>query len=229
LPEGDTIWRTAAGLRSRILGKTVRSAQPASMKRLEGSAVTAVEPAGKHLLVSFDSGLVLHSHMRMTGSWHVYQPGERWRKPAHAAKVVLGFEDTQAVLFSAPVVELVRSASLPVAHLGPDILADPFELEEVLRRARAAGELPLGELLLEQRVCAGVGNVDEMLAKLFTTARRHMRENLASFDRRFGGHPGAVHGRKGRPCRRCGAAIRARAQGEQARITYYCARCQGVS
>ena len=75
MPEGDTIWRTAAALRRRIAGKVVTDARPAAIARLKGRRVEVVEPNGKHLLMHFEGGIALHSHMRMTGSWHLYRPG----------------------------------------------------------------------------------------------------------------------------------------------------------
>jgi endonuclease-8 len=193
LPEGDTIWRTAAALRSRLVGKVVTEARPAHLRRVEGTTVTAVEPAGKHLLVRFSSDLVLHSHMRMKGSWHLYRPGQRWRLPERLARAVLACDDAVAVCFSAPVVELIRDPSSRLAHLGPDILADGFDPAEAVRRARLLDDQQLGAILLDQRVCAGIGN---------------------------------VYRRGGRPCPRCGTRISVRAQGELARLTYFCPRCQ---
>jgi len=244
LPEGDTIWRTAAALRRRIGGKVVDEARPAAIARLKGRRVEAVEPNGKHLLMRFEGGIALHSHMRMTGSWHVYRPGERWRQPEWRATAVLRFDDVVAVCFAAPVMELVRDAQAAVAHLGPDILADPFDPDAVIVRARRSGAPTLGELLLEQQVCAGVGNIykcealwalgldawmrpaeldNGRLRQLYLTARDLMRRNLVTPIAR---QRHAVHGRGGRPCPRCGTPIRIRAQGHQARLTYYCPRCQ---
>jgi len=246
LPEGDTIWRTAAALRRRIAGKVVRDARPQSIARLKGRHVNAVDPNGKHLVIAFDGGIALHSHMGMTGSWHTYRPGERWRQPSWRATVVLTFDDVVAVCFAAPVMELVGDARRPVAHLGPDILAEAFDLEEVIRRARRADLPTLGELLLEQRVCAGIGNIykcealwqlrlnpwaapvsldDETMGRLYCTARDLMRRNLTTPISR---QRHAVHGRGRRPCPRCEAQIRVKAQGAQARLTYYCPRCQAV-
>jgi endonuclease-8 len=245
LPEGDTIWRTANALRPRLLGKRLLDVTPEQFRRLEGATVTAVEANGKHLLIHFDSGLVLHSHMRMTGAWHLYRPGEAWRKPARLAKVVLSNADTVAVLFSAPVVELVRGreAARDLAHLGPDILAPDLDLDEVLRRARASERQALGELLVDQRVAAGIGNIykceslwrlrldpwrpaselsDEELGKLYREARAMM---LAALRGRF--RP-AVHGKTGRSCPRCSGRIACRNQGDPSRFTYCCPTCQGV-
>ena len=245
MPEGDTIWRTAAALRQRIGGKVVSDARPAAIARLKGRRVESVEPNGKHLVMQFEGGIALHSHMRMTGAWHLYRPGERWRQPAWRATAVLSFDDVVAVCFAAPVMELVRDAGAPVAHLGPDILVDPFDLDTVIRRARQSEAPTLGELLLEQRVCAGIGNIykceslwalrldawmppaeldDGRLRQLYLTAHDLMRRNLVT---PIGRQRHAVHGRGGRPCPRCGTPIRIRAQGQQARLTYFCPRCQG--
>jgi endonuclease-8 len=182
--------------------------------------------------------------MRMTGSWHIYRPGERWREPERRATAVLSFDDVVAVCFDAPVMELTVDAHQAVAHLGPDILAEPFELEGVMERARHSDRSTLGELLLDQRVCAGIGNIykceslwlhrldpwmdpksldDERLRRLYLTARDLMRQNLLK-PMRAQRH--AVHARGGRPCPRCGSPIRVRAQGEQGRLTYWCQRCQ---
>jgi len=122
MPEGDTIWRTAAALRRRIEGKVVIEARPDRIRRLQGRHVLGVEPTGKHLIMRFDGNLALHSHMRMTGAWHLYRPGERWRQPAYRVRALLAFDDVVAVCFAAPVVELVADPRRPVAHLGPDIL-----------------------------------------------------------------------------------------------------------
>jgi endonuclease VIII len=223
LPEGDTIWRTANALRPRLTGKRLTQASPERFSRLTGATVTAVEANGKHLLIRFDSGLVLHSHMRMTGAWHLYRPGEAWRKPQRMAKVVLGNEDTVAVLFN--------------------ILAPELDLAEVLRRARASNRQALGELLLDQRVAAGIGNIykceslhrlrlnpwqpaielsDEELSKLYREARSLMQAAL------HGRWPHAVHGRAGRSCPRCSDRIRCLNQGDPARFTYFCPTCQAV-
>lgn len=249
MPEGDTIWRTAAALRSGLQGKRVVAARPDAIKRLVGSTVIAVEPVGKHLLIRFDSGLAVHSHMRMRGAWHLYRPGERWRRPEWQVKALLETEDAVAVCFGAPIVELVRNTATSVGHLGPDILEVDWTVADVVSRARALGPVAVGELLLDQRVTAGIGNVyrcealwhrgvnpwtssaalpDEDLAALYETARQAMRANLrGGFERRFPGYGrGAVHGRGRRPCPRCGTPINVRAQGEHARLTYWCPVCQ---
>jgi len=249
VPEGDTIWRTAEELRAGLQGKRLLVARPDRLRRLGGATVTEVKPVGKHLLIRFDNGLAIHSHMRMRGAWHVYRHGERWRRPAWQAKAVLETQDSVAVCFDAPVIDLVRDEATKVGHLGPDILTDEWRVAEVVSRARAHGPTPIGELLLSQRVTAGIGNVyrcealwqarvnpwkssaelaDDQLAAIYEVAHAAMRANLGGGrDRMFPGYGrAAVHGRAGRPCRRCGARIQVRAQGELARMTFWCPTCQ---
>ncbi|MEA2645490.1 MAG: endonuclease [Chloroflexota bacterium] len=258
MPEGDTIWRAAAALCNRVGGKVVREARPGALARLAGRRLTAVEPTGKHLLMRFEGRLVLHTHMRMRGSWHLYSPGQRWRLPANQARAVLRFDDSVAVLFNAQVIELLPDLTpqAPAAtgllpHLGPDILADDFDVDAVVTRVREAEARPgaplaIGDALLDQRVCAGIGNIykceslwlrrldpwtptvhldDPALAEVYAAARRLMKAALPG----FGGprQQRAVHARGGRPCPRCGTPVRVRAQGPHARLTYHCPGCQG--
>ena len=252
MPEGDTLHRTAATLQRWLAGREVTGAttqapgMPAG--RLLGQRVETVESRGKHLLVRFASGDVLHTHMRMTGSWHVYSHGDRWRRPAAEARLVLTCGDRLAVCFNAPVVELLRPGAErrhpALAGLGPDLLAAQFDAEEARRRARSLpGELALGELLLDQRVVGGIGNIwrseglflegrnpwapqesltDDELDALLATARRLLQASAAL--RRPARH--WVYRRQGRPCRRCGTLVLARRQGEQARTAYWCPTCQ---
>lgn len=236
-------------LRAGLAGKRVVSARPDILARFSGRTVTGVEPVGKHLMIRFDNGLAIHSHMRMRGAWHLYGRADAWRRPAWQARAVLETDDSVAVCFSAPLIEIVRDEQATLGHLGPDILGENWSVAELVERARAAGPVAAGEVLLDQRVTAGVGNVyrcealwqcrvnpwtstarlaDDQLAALFETAHDAMRANLgAERERRFPGHGrGAVHGRGGRPCPRCGTRIRVRAQGELARMTFWCPTCQ---
>lgn len=258
MPEGDTIHRTARTLHAALAGRTlVRFEAPRLRFRPfpAETVVEAVEARGKHCLVRFDDGRVLHTHMRMTGSWHLYRPGERWRKRAGGARAVVevasaGDRDGWvAVCFAAPVVELVDEASGPVAgHIGPDLCRVDADLDEAARRL---GLLPaateLGDALLEQRVAAGVGNVYKSEAcfaagldpftpvgeldegcrrRVVTAAARQLRANLGSIDRTTYGGGLAVYGRADRPCRRCGTPVRRARQGTPPRSTYWCPRCQ---
>ena len=244
MPEGDTIWRTAEMLRTALEGKRIEVAKPQTLKRFAGKTVVEVKPVGKHLLIRFDNGLAIHSHMRMQGAWHVYKKGERWRRPEWQAKALLETGDgTVAVCFSAPIIDLVKDEATKVGHLGPDILGADWSVDEVLIRARKSEARTAGELLLDQRVTAGIGNVfrcealwqrkvspfrppkemtDGELRKLFETAREAMLASMKTGYR----NRANVHARGGRPCPRCGTRIQVRALGEQARLVYWCPKCQ---
>jgi len=257
MPEGDTIFRTGTSLRRWLGGREVTAARGAGLERVVGATVAAVETRGKHLLIRFSSGLVLHSHMRMSGSWHVYPQGGRWQRPAAQAKAVLECGDRVAVCFNAPVVELLRDhqvrAHRSLARLGPDVLAEGFDLDEVVRRAAARPPATaLGELLLDQEVVAGLGNVyrcealfvegldpwapradleSDGLRRLVTTAQQLIRANTGTATapgREMGLGPDRmfVYGRAGRPCRRCGTTVRSARLGFQARTVFWCPSCQ---
>ena len=217
MPEGDTLYRTAATLHRWLAGRRVTSASsrvPAlDGERLVGREVDKVEAWGKHLLVRFTDGHTLHSHLRMSGSWHVYRTGEDWRRPERQARLVLEAGDRVAVCFNAPVLELLGPRAEQVhpalAGLGPDVLGEPLDVAEIRRRARRRSpDLALGELLLEQSVVSGIGNIyrcealfveghnpwepqsaltDDQLDALVATASRLMRANLP--ERRAGADP----------------------------------------
>jgi formamidopyrimidine-DNA glycosylase len=249
MPEGDTIFRTAEKLREALQGKRVVSARPDQLKRLAGTTVSDVQPVGKHLMIRFDNGLALHTHMRMRGVWQVYPRGQKAPRPDWQLKAILETDDLVAACFAAPVVELIRDEASHVGHLGPDILGDDWDVKSVVKRARSRGTAAIGEVLLDQRVTAGIGNVyrcealwqlkvnpwkptdqlaDDELASLFEVARQAMRTNRGRDQRRrFPGYGrGAVHGRGGRPCPRCGTLIKVRALGEHSRLAYWCPACQ---
>ena len=262
MPEGDTIFRAATSLRRWLGGREITGARTTSAEvaaaTLVGDRVADVEARAKHLLIRLHSGRVLHTHMRMTGSWHVYPTGERWRRPAWQARIVLEAGDRVAVCFNAPVVELL-AAGMEVAHpslasLGPDILASPLvDVDEVRRRVAARpGDTEIGDLLLDQRVISGIGNIYRCetlflgrvhpqrplaevdaatLDRLVTTAARLMAATIgpqAEVGRDVGQGVGErwVYGRSRRPCRRCGARIVSGRTGVQARTAYWCPRCQ---
>src|SRR3954451_7467086 len=146
MPEGDTLFRTAAGLRPYLVGRSVERARaqgPGTVPqvgRLVGRRVDAVESQGKSLLIRFDGGLELRTHLRMNGSWHRYRPGERWRRPPARARLVLEGDGTGAGCFDAPVVELFETRAEPVhptlSRPGPDLLSPEFDVDEAIRRLR---------------------------------------------------------------------------------------------
>jgi endonuclease-8 len=253
MPEGDTLVRSAAGLRPYLLGRAVTAAtarQPGpQVSRVVGATVTAVEAMGKNLLIRFDNGLELRTHLRMQGSWHRYRPGERWRRAPARARLVLEVPGSVAVCFDAPVVELFeqRTEALhpSLSRLGPDLLKPPVDVEEALRRLRdpSRADLDIAVALLDQRALAGIGNEvkNEVLwqAKVSPFAKvaalddgtvRELVDRAIDVLRRgaeTGRRPHSVYGRTGRPCPRCGAIVRMEHhRAELPRLTYWCPRCQ---
>jgi endonuclease-8 len=172
MPEGDTIYRTAEVLRSALVGRRIVDARAQArpgmrivpdLSGLIGASVTSVESRGKHVLIGFDIGMTLRSHLRMRGSWHRYRPGEPWRRPMRQASAILQTAESVAVAFDTPVVELLTDAALrrspALSTLGPDLLGAEFDLEEALRRLRDRDHQELGVALLDQGAVAGIGNV----------------------------------------------------------------------
>ncbi len=229
MPEGDTLFRTAAGLRPYLVGRDVRAARAQGpgavpqVHRIVGRRIDAVESQGKNLLIRFDGGLQLRTHLRMNGSWHRYRPGERWRRPPGRARLVLEVDGAVAVCFDAPVVELfeTRSEGLhpSLSRLGPDLVGPNFDAAEAHRRLRAPerANLQVAVALLDQRALAGIGNVyknevlwiervspfvtvgsldDATLERLVATARRLMRANI---DPRRGAERTTTAGDRGAP------------------------------
>ena len=167
MPEGDTLHRTAHTL-NRVLGKQtltrVRSSVPEIARaELAGHVVEEVSALGKNLLVRFDDGRVLHTHLKMRGSWHVYRHGERWQRPEHQARVVLEVSDALAVCFAAPTVRLLAAHAAPVdpylSGLGPDLIPDEFDEAGAIAGLRALGDLPIGQAVMTQTALAGIGNI----------------------------------------------------------------------
>jgi endonuclease-8 len=266
MPEGDTIFRTADVLRAALVGRRIIAARAQArpglrsvpdLSRLVGASMASVEARGKHLLIGFDNGLTLRSHLRMTGSWHRYRPGERWRRPLHQASAILETAESVAVAFNTPVVELLTDADLrrstSLTTLGPDLLSRSFDADEALRRLRERDAEELGNVLLDQQAVAGIGNVyksevafldgldpwsrvgafsDAQLRGALATARRLLQANTRGGARvttgsEARGHALWVYGRAGRPCRKCGTLIQVHRQGDLARLTFWCPRCQG--
>ncbi|HEX5475194.1 MAG TPA: DNA-formamidopyrimidine glycosylase family protein [Vicinamibacterales bacterium] len=212
MPEGDTILRAARTLHRALAGRTVtrfESVVPALTRvdedhPLAGRTIERVSAAGKHLLIAFSGDLVLRTHLRMHGSWHVYRPGEPWQRPRHEMRIVVGTADYEAVAFNVPVAEFLGAAALKrqpdLRALGPDLLAGDFDLPEALARMRAQAGATVGDALLNQRVVAGAGNVyrsevlflcglhplarvasqsDATLRQVLATARTLLRQNAA--------------------------------------------------
>ena len=178
MPEGDTILRAAQALQRALSGHVVtrfESVYPAVTRVADdrpivGRSVESVSARGKHLLMAFSGDLVLRTHMRMNGSWHLYRPGVRWQRPAREMRVLVATADAVAVGFNVPIAELLSRRQLEahrdIRALGPDLLAGAgasyeyaVDTAEIVRRMRARGREHVAEVLLNQRVVAGIGNV----------------------------------------------------------------------
>ncbi len=250
MAEGDTILRAARRLDAALAGETVAAGAPnprgraTGIERLDGHRLESVESHGKNLLLRFGD-LILHSHLGMNGSWHVYPRGGRWRKPRRSAWAVLVGESREAVQFGGPTLRVIPAARLPrdpqLARLGPDVLAPDFGPDRVVTAMRADPARTLGDALLDQTLVAGIGNIfkseacfavrvdpwrsvgdvgDDDLRAVLLAARALMLEAVAG-----GRHHYAVY--RGRhPCPGCHGRISSRGQGDANRITYWCPVCQ---
>lgn len=259
MPEGDTVRRTAQRLHDALAGQPLTRCDlrvpRLATADLTGRQVLEVRSRGKHLLIRFEGGLTLHSHLRMDGAWQLYAPAERWRGgPAHQIRAVLGTAGRTAVGYRLPVLDLLRTADeyRVVGHLGPDLLGPDWDPAEALRRLLAAPARPLGEALLDQRNLAGIGNVykSELCFLLRASpwlpvgrlpaperapalAKKLLEANKRRPARRTTPDPRPdrrlwVYGRAGRPCLRCGTPIRTTDGGPatEARTTFWCPACQ---
>jgi endonuclease-8 len=242
VPEGDALHRAAERLRV-LEGEVVavetphpRAAVLRVAARLDGRRLERVEAVGKNLLLGFEGGLVLRSHLRMRGRWRVQSAGAR---PLGTPWLVLRGRERQAVLWNGPVLEVTRGRPDALRRLGPDIMAEPPDLEAALARFRATDQgREAGEAFLDQRLVAGVGNMwkAEAFFAVGISPFRRLRELddgelhalLAASARlmRAVRRRREVYRRAGRPCRRCGTLVRSLPQGENARVAYWCPACQ---
>jgi endonuclease VIII len=243
MPEGDSLHRAARRLQvlvgERIAVETPhpRAAAALAAERLDGRRLVGVEAVGKNLMLRFEGGLVLRSHLRMSGRWQVRGKG---RPRRGTPWLVLAGREREAVLWNGPVLELTGRGT---RRVGPDILADPPDLRamtENLRRAHPSRKL--GDVLLDQRLVAGIGNVwkaeslwqaglspwlslgettDEELERVLGEAAQLMRASVEGL-----AHARVVYRKAGRPCPRCGERICARGQGDDNRTAYWCPGCQ---
>ena len=171
MPEGDTIFRTARALHRALAGKAVtrfESVFPAITRIADdhpivGRTIESVAARGKHLLMVFSGHLTLHTHMRMNGSWHLYPAGAPWQRPSRDMRVLVATADAVAVGFNVPIAELLTPRQLArhkaLEALGPDLLDTTFDRAEAMRRIRAREREAIGDVLLDQRAIAGIGNV----------------------------------------------------------------------
>jgi endonuclease-8 len=211
MPEGDTIFRSARTLQRALGGQVVtrfESVFPQLTRvhddyPITGRTVERVESRGKHLLIHFSGDLILRTHMLMSGSWHIYRPGERWQRPLRDMRVIVGTADFVAIAFTIQIAEFETTRTIErhevLGRLGPDLLSDSFDAAEAFTRLRATGADHIGETLLDQRVMAGIGNVfksetlfvtginpftpvsalsDDQLRTLIDTARQLLKANV---------------------------------------------------
>jgi endonuclease-8 len=243
VPEGDAIHRAARRLQP-LVGEQVEVETPhpraqvgGIAERLDGRRLLSVEAVGKNLLLRFDGGLVLHSHLRMTGRWTLVPRGADLRGRPW---LVLRGSRYEARQWNGPVLELHARS---IRRLGPDILGSPPDVDGMIANLRREDQTrELGDTLLDQRLVAGIGNkwkaealwharlspwcrlgetTDEELATALETAAALMRRSLGGVRGR-----NAVYRRVGRPCPRCGEVVRSRGQGDANRMTYWCPGCQ---
>jgi endonuclease-8 len=218
MPEGDTIFRAARTLDKALAGREVTgfvSEFPHLNRVVEdspiaGRTVERVEARGKHLLMHFSGGLTLRTHMRMAGSWHIYRAGECWQRPRGQMRIAVQTPQWEAVAFNVQDAEWLRAQDLArsvVAELGPDVLAQEYDASEIVQRMQARAGEPICDVLLDQRVLAGLGNVYKsellflagvhpltrvaalnanVLHELATQARKHMQANVRD------GAPGGI-------------------------------------
>ncbi len=249
MPEGDTIAWAAKRIRPVVEGRVPEDIfsprDPSWPQRLTGQAITEVSTHGKHLFLHFEAGLVLHSHLGMSGSWFVAREAPHSRR----AWLVLRVGDRWVIERDGPLLELMtegrRRFDQRLSALGPDVLAAEFDYTCFLRRLR--GDDPtrhFGDALLDQRNVAGVGNIwkaegcweaqvdpwrrvrkvsDEEAVAVIEATRPRMLRSANQGPRMI--QP-RVYNRTGRPCPRCQAVIRARGQGDANRTTYWCPGCQ---
>jgi endonuclease-8 len=252
VPEGDTIRYAANRIRPVLEGRVPDSLETPQRRhaldrwpeRLAGRAVSGVETLGKNLFIGFEGGLMLHSHLGMTGAWRVYRRGGR---TSPRAWIVLRSGDAEVAELNGPTLELLTEgrARLVRQRFGPDVLADEFDRNEFLRRLRADDPTrPIGDALLDQTTVAGIGNIwkaegcweagvdpwrpvgrvsDPQALAIITGMRPRMLRSATE------GHHAIqprVYRMTSRPCARCGNKIRARGQGDANRTTYWCPGCQ---
>ena len=259
MPEGDTIYRAAARVRSVLAGHTI-VATTGSWKVMDAdslvnTSVSRVVSRGKHLLIHLDNGRVLHSHLGLTGSWHVYPAGEPWKKPQTSAALSLHTANHQVVCFNPKQIELMSERQLArnpwMKRLGPDLISESPTDETVITRFRTQNSVAIGEAVMNQSVVSGIGNIyksevlfleqthpqtlvrdlsDAEILSIVRTAAHLLKANRLSVRRRTRrratGSRLWVYKRAGQPCQKCGGTIQLIRQGNLGRTTYFCSACQ---
>ncbi len=252
MAEGDTILRAKNRLADALVGQEIGVSAPnprgraAGIERLDGLTLEGIDAHGKHLIFRFGD-LALHSHLGMSGGWHVYPHRARWRRPRSSAWAVLSGERADAVQFGGPTLRVLRASRVAIdpqlTRLGPDILAPDFDLDQVVAIFRAADpSRTLGDALLDQRLTAGIGNIFKSEAcfaakvdpwhKLADVSEADLRlvleaarDQMLSAVKLGNRHRFRVYKHRG-PCSRCRGPVHHRGQGDANRTTWWCERCQ---
>jgi endonuclease-8 len=260
VPEGDTLYKIAEFLDQALRACQVEQVRLHPMFGMSSGSrrVEGVASEGKHLYVTFNDGIQLRSHLGLYGAWHRYRRGERWRKPARQASIVIETESMDYVCFNAKEVQWLHAHGFERVdrgnRLGPDLIRDGARLDDILRRVQAllSPDAAVVDLLLDQRIAAGIGNVyksevlfleqispfvrvrelgDQGIIALYRRAAQLLGENL-------GGGPRStrknldrrgrlwVYGRADLPCLRCATRVERVMLGTNPRSTYWCASCQ---
>lgn len=257
MPEGDTLFAFARSIDSALAGKrlTYAVSTRVPLSRLTGCCVRSARAHGKQLLIAFDNGQVLRTHLRMHGLIRVRDGSYAGPLTNPHVRWLLASADKTVTCLDAPTIELLHERELathPVmSRLGPDVLAPELDFPEILRRLREQDARPIGSAVMDQEILAGIGNIykseslflaelspfvrvsaltDEQLSNLVGIARRLMRRNVGASRRTTPAGRVAskywVYERSGEPCLRCGARLRMKRQEPLARSTYYCPECQ---
>jgi len=257
VPEVEAIHRTAAALRTALVGRPLLSFEAPQLEGpfpALGRVIELVESRGRLLDIIWDDGLVLHTSMRLSGTWHLYRTGERWRKPSSQLKVSITVDGFSAVCFNARTVETYREFDTHrhpgFGPPGPDLSVPHPDLAAAVEALCRYPNLdaPIAEALLDQQVAWGVGNV--FRSEVLWASRQHPFAPVSMLDRSDmerivaaarkvlyvhlhrpaspDGHRSglAVYGRNGQRCSRCGDTIEVRRVGEHARLLYWCPGCQ---
>lgn len=257
MPEGDTLYKAAARLAPALVGRELTRFEAPRLQGLRprpGERIEWVRSRGKHLLIACAGGLVVETHLQMAGTWQLVRTGDRWPRPAHLLRCRLDVDGWQALCFSAPQVRTWPAADVdthrsPLAHLGPDLCRVDADLDAVVGlMSRLVGPADaVGDVLLDQRMFCGVGNVyrnevcwalrlhpttpmtqldDPMRKRSVATSARQLRSNLGAGPRRTVRGGLAVYDRAGAPCRRCQSRVQTGRSGLGDRVTFWCPSCQ---
>ena len=256
MPEGDSIHRLAHRINASCQGQMISQTVARQLKRsdrLLNARLKSASATGKHLLLTLDNGLIIHSHLGREGGWRIQQ-NSRIKPPRQSLRLRLSFQDVSLDCLNTRTLEVLTQVELKrhdvLRRLGPDILGPSLDWDAVATRLRTYSPMTLGEMLLQQMITSGIGNVyksdvlflekkhpltppesltDSELRSLFERARWLMQRNLGPGPRRTRWSPGPklwVYGRAGSPCLICGTLIERFRQGQPPRSTYICPTCQ---